>query len=80
MYPTGPDPRLVTVAQEFVQLQEARHKADYNTAASINLNDALQAMKSAIEAHRFFDEIRDQPGTTVFLTALLLADRWTRRG
>ena len=75
-----PDGRLVFVADSFVKLQEARHTADYNMAAHFTRQDGLDLLRLAQEAHKQFGEVQTLPETIVFLTALLLADRWSRRG
>jgi hypothetical protein len=74
-----PDPRLVQVADIFVSLQEARHSADYDMAATIDRAEVVTLLEMAEYAQWKLDEICPLPETTVFLTALLLFDRWPKR-
>ena len=80
LMPAKTDGRLFAVAEAFLRLQEARHTADYDLLAPINLNDTLNDMRLALTAMRDLQIIEATPEVRVFLTALLLADRWTRRG
>ena len=74
------DPRLVTVAQTFVVLQEARHAADYDLSGELLRSTGLDLLNQAEHAHWMLDQVQGLPETTIFLTALLLHDRWKRRG
>ena len=78
--PSAPDSRLLNVAATFARLQDARHTADYDMAALVEYAATVQLVQAADAALADFALIEDRPDTTVFLTALLLADRWTRRG
>lgn len=78
--PHAPDRRLIRVAAAFGQLQDGRHAADYDLSASIDFDYVAQLVRVARLAHAQWYDIKSLPETTVFLTALLLADRWTRRG
>ena len=78
--PAAPDPRLSTVAGAFAQLQEGRNAADYDLSTAIEVRYAAELVRLAETALADFDAIQTLPETTVFLAALLLADRWTRRG
>lgn len=74
------DPHLVGIAQAFTVLQEGRHSADYDLATLFDSREATRLVSSAEAAYAAFDAIRTASATKTFLTALLLADRWTRRG
>jgi len=78
--PQPPDPRLIGIAAAFADLQDGRHAADYDLPVQIEFKYAAQLVTAAEAALADFDAIQSLPETTVFLTALLLADRWTRRG
>ena len=78
--PTPPDGRLIEIALAFTRLQEGRHVADYDLSAVIKASYAGELVGFAETALADLDAIQALPETTVFLTALLLADRWTRRG
>ena len=78
--PSPPDRRLIEIARAFARLQEGRHVADYDLSAVIKASYVAELVGFAETALTDFDAIQFLPETTVFLTALLLADRWTRRG
>lgn len=78
--PAAPNQRLSAVADAFAQLQEGRHAADYDLSTTISAQYAAELVRLAETALADFDAIQSFPETTVFLAALLLADRWTRRG
>jgi hypothetical protein len=75
-----PSPELIVVARTFELLQENRFIADYDLLAMFDFQDAKRLVNLSEEALMALETVRTRPGTTVFLTALLLADRWTRRG
>lgn len=78
---TGPlDARLATIASDFLQLQEARQIADYDLSDTLNYSYAIEKVEQAHSAAQMLISIDHLPQTAVFLTALLLGDRWTRRG
>jgi hypothetical protein len=78
--PSPPDRRLIEIARAFARLQEGRHVANYDLSAVNKASYAAELVGFAETALTDFDAIQFLPETTVFLTALLLADRWTRRG
>lgn len=78
--PQPPDPRLIGIAAAFADLQDGRHASDYDLSAIIEVRYAINLVTVAGTALADFEQIQLLPETTVFLTALLLADRWTRRG
>lgn len=80
LVPKVRDKRLVDVAQAFIDLQDARHSADYDVFREFPRVDGLDWLTQAEHAHWMLDQVQDLPETIVFLTALLLHDRWKRRG
>ena len=78
--PAAPNQRLSAVADAFAQLHEGRHAADYDLSTVIEAQYAAELVRLAETALADFDAIQSLPETTTFLAALLLADRWTRRG
>lgn len=78
--PSPPDKRLIGIALAFTRLQEGRHAADYDLSVIIEAAYATNLVSLAETALTDFDAIQSLPETAIFLTALLLADRWTRRG
>jgi len=73
------DSRLAFVAKTFVDLQEERHKADYDTIASFSRADVMLKITDVEQALASIQAIRGNPNTHVFLVALLFHEIWTRR-
>ena len=71
---------IVGIAEAFVALQESRVSADYDLSATIDRLGCLETRLIAERGHALIDGAKNSSEMTVFLTALLLADRWTRRG
>jgi len=69
---------IVLVMKAFVDLQEARHEADYNTTATFNRVDVLIKIKLADDAFIAWANVRSKPNATVFKMALLLQRQWGR--
>ena len=78
--PGAPDNRLTNVARTSTRLQNARHLADDDLAAPISYFEVVALVTATDAALTDFQAVEPQPETTILLTALLLADRWTRRG
>ena len=68
------------MAFAFSRLQEGRYVADYDLSAVIKASYVAELVAMAETALADFDAIQSLPETAVLFTALLLADRWTRRG
>ncbi|MEM9220700.1 MAG: hypothetical protein AAGD25_41080 [Cyanobacteria bacterium P01_F01_bin.150] len=62
---------LRTVASAFVDLQEARHQADYDLSRSVTRQEALDLVNSAEDAFRRWQGIRKQSDAKAFLVMLL---------
>lgn len=69
-------PRLVFIAAAFVDLQAARHRADYDTTAQFSRSEANDWVDLAAQVFSDWPHIRDDPNTTAFLAALLLHKNW----
>jgi len=69
---------LAVVATAFVDLQEARHKADYDPSFRINRTVALRLIERTLGAFRSWKRIRRSEEATLFLFALLFHSRWLR--
>jgi hypothetical protein len=67
---------LKQVARAFVELQDARHNADYDLAISFDRLDVLQKIAMAERAFSAWHSIRSEPNSFVFLAALLLQHQW----
>lgn len=73
----GPlEPQLRQVAEAFVELQDARHEADYDLTTSFNRVDVLQKIDVVEQAFLAWQGIRSHPNASVFLAALLLQQHW----
>ncbi len=69
-------PELISVAGAFVDLQEARHRADYDLSVDLTRAEALSHVQKAEAALSAWRTQRETSDAKVFLTALLLNDRW----
>lgn len=63
---------LTDVATAFVQLQEARHDADYNRALRFTRREALDLADLAEQAFRDWRQVRGSLQADTFLTGLLV--------
>ena len=66
------------VAETFSELQEARHKADYDTVALLSKADVATKISEVERSFGMLASIRGQPDSHVFLVALLLQRHWSR--
>ena len=64
--------KLIDVASSFVQLQQARHEADYNRAFRFTRKEALDLVDTTEQAFKDWKEIRKDNQADVFLTGLLV--------
>ena len=62
---------LIDVASAFVQLQEARHDADYNRALRFTRREALDLVDLTDQAFRDWNDVRGSLHADTFLTGLL---------
>jgi uncharacterized protein (UPF0332 family) len=69
---------LVAVMNAFVELQEARHEADYNTTMTWNRVDVLTKITVASVAFSSWATVKNCANATVFKSALLLQKNWGR--
>lgn len=67
--------RLWTVAQAFVDLQQARHKADYDIEEPFQPLDAAVHVAQARLAFLTWAEVKDEPLAQRYLYSLLFKDR-----
>jgi hypothetical protein len=79
---TDPDPeqallfRISTVAQAFVDMQQARHKADYDVDEPFRLLDAAVDIAQARLAFLTWNEVRDEHLAQRYLYSLLFKERF----
>ena len=71
-------PELRRVATVFVQLQEARHAADYDFAVSFNRPSVLLTIARVQRAFDDFASVKRDDNTRIFLVDLLLRGKWDR--
>ncbi|HMC10508.1 MAG TPA: hypothetical protein VKH44_04430 [Pirellulaceae bacterium] len=69
---------LQEVAATFIDLQEARHEADYNFAERFTRTEVQRHIHRARRAFAAWTRVKGQKIARVFLAALLLARRWDR--
>ena len=67
--------RLWAVAQAFVDLQQARHRADYDIEEPFQPQDAAIYVAQAKLALLTWPEVRNEPLAQRYLYALLFRDR-----
>jgi hypothetical protein len=70
------EPEIVQMAATFVSLQQARHNADYDLSEQFDRFDVLQKIEDARQAIIGWKRVHKAPHARVFLTALLLQNRW----
>jgi len=67
--------KLGLVARAFVELQQARHRAEYDTEEPLDRSDALLLVEQAIAAFEAWKEIKDADLAQDYLYSLLFRDR-----
>lgn len=70
--------QLTSVASTFVELQEARHLADYDVTSRFDRATVLLLVRTAEQAFADWRAVRKRPNAKVFLAALLLQKQWGR--
>ena len=74
--PVPPD--LPAIAATFVELQDARHEADYNVRRSYTRLDAMNLVNRVDRAFQLWRPLRTDPAARMYLAALLLWKKWNR--
>ena len=69
---------MITVANAFIELQEARHEADYNTARHYTRQEARTFVQTADAAIQSLRRVRTDPVARTYLVALLIWKKWDR--
>lgn len=72
------EPELMRLAAAFVELQEARHAADYDLSESFDRVSVLQTIDQAKKAISDWKIVRNNSNANVFLASLLLHQRWAK--
>lgn len=70
---------LQSVAKAFIDLQEARHKADYDASHRLTRSEVNGYVMAAQNAFDTWKRIRNSPEARAVLTVLLVGDRWRRQ-
>lgn len=76
LLPNPLQPELRRVANAFVELQEARHTADYDLAAVFSRPEVLLKIDLVTRAFDDWRVVRSDLNASVFLAALLLQQHW----
>jgi hypothetical protein len=69
---------LKDVAQAFVDLQQARHEADYNLGKSFSRSEALTLIGQATKAFQDWGRIRNHDLSKLYFACFLLWDDWDK--
>jgi len=64
-------PELIAFAAAFVDLQQARHEADYDTSRRLTRKECLDLVNQAEQAFIDWDYVRRSLPADVFLVAML---------
>jgi uncharacterized protein (UPF0332 family) len=72
-------PGLQAVAAAFVDLQEARHAADYDLSQTLSRAEALSYVTRARQAFTDWNGVRASSNASIFLAALLFEKQWKAR-
>ena len=70
------EPQLINIATAFVDLQQARHDADYDYSIIFIRTNVLQKIALADSARLNWKAVRKTPNARAFLAALLLQRQW----
>jgi len=70
---------LKTIAANFVDLHEWRHKADYDLLETFNRIGVMELVRKAEDAFSLWTTAKYLPNATAFLAALLLDSRWRKQ-
>jgi hypothetical protein len=73
---TPVEPEFRSIADTFVELQQARHSADYDVATPFDRSDVLQKIDAVERAFSDWIVVKNKPNANVFLAALLLNSYW----
>lgn len=74
-----PSRDLSQVASTFVDLQQARHDADYDLSLKLNRSEVLLRVREVERAFASWKSVRGTDEAKVFLTSLLVDKQWRRR-
>jgi hypothetical protein len=72
------DPQLIVVLTAFVELQEARHKADYDLSDQWNRLDVLNKIHLTRQAFLAWSNVRSTANVSVLVSGLVFRKEWGR--
>jgi hypothetical protein len=67
---------LKRVAEVFIELQDARHEADYKLGRTFTRGNVQFLVNRADQAFHAWNNVRSEPIAKVYLASLLLWRRW----
>lgn len=70
--------RLNSVAKTFIEMQEARHEADYDVSARLSRSTVLQRIEATELAFKDWSAMSKTDQGIAFLASLAFATRWSR--
>lgn len=76
--PGGAPREIREIATTFVDLQDARHGADYDMTLKLTRRDAQGLIARVERAFAVWRSVREDPAARVYLAALLLWKQWGR--
>lgn len=76
--PGGAPPEIRRIAGVFVDLQYARHSADYDVARKLTRQEVEALIDQVEQAFQAWQTVRGTPAARVYLAALLLWRQWSR--
>ncbi|MCP4593516.1 MAG: hypothetical protein GY842_22490 [bacterium] len=76
--PHGVPAEIRKLADVFVNLQNARHGADYDVNLKLTRHETRMLVDRVEEAFQLWQTVREDPAIRVYLTALLLWRQWNR--
>jgi hypothetical protein len=71
-------PDLQTVARNFIQLQNARHRADYDLSYDLTWDDAYELLELASEGVKAWQHIQGSAEANIFILSQLMWKNWER--
>lgn len=74
----SPSDQLRNIASDFIELQEQRHKADYDTGTNFSRPETRALLAKAESIFVTWREIENSDEATVFLAALAFGARWSK--
>lgn len=69
---------LKNIAKAFVELQEARHDADYDLGKKFTRSDAVSFVDKVKKAFAEWEMVRNDDLTKVYLASFLLWEKWDK--